>query len=248
MIRKKKEGRRIETFKEVSVSPMWQPEYDHHACREGINPEDHGSELEVASLPREAKLYFPQGRRDILGGPEFSHTQKNRPRHGRHTPTPKRNLPTANLFLAEFTVDTAQMHALVSSTSSLERDVRNFLKSARQFYGLAREPARREMSQGDCGLNLYTKYEDIITGKSEDVDGMEVDIYLLLNRVSQHVKRIRSLLRTSEPELYEKDGEEDSKDEDGEQEEPIYFTTSERLREDDAIRDMTRVDIRSTRS
>ena len=133
MIRKKKEGRRIETFKEVSVSPMWQPEYDHHACREGINPEDHGSELEVASLPREAKLYFPQGRRDIWGGPEFSHTQKDRPPHGRHAPTPIRNLPTANLFLAEFKVNAARMPDLQRATSSLEGNVCNFLKSVSMF-------------------------------------------------------------------------------------------------------------------
>ena len=163
--RKEKEGRRIETIKEISVSPMWQPEYELHTSQEGIIPKKHWDELEVASIPREAKLYFPQGLRDVWGGPEHSHesnltTQAHLGRAKAHTPI--RNLPTENLFLAEFTVDTTRMPALVHSTSSLEKDVRDFLRSANQFYGLAREPARRERSSGDCGLNLYTRFKDLM--------------------------------------------------------------------------------------
>ena len=194
--RKEKEGRRIETIKEISVSPMWQPEYELHASQGGITPIKHWDELEVASIPREAKLYFPQGLRDVWGGPERSH-ESNRtqpspyaaPAVDNHAHTPIRNLPTANLFLAEFTVDTTRMPALVHSTSSLEKDVRNFLRSANQFYGLAREPARRQVTgqatSGDCGLNLYTRFEDFmkhpryhvaalcntIEEQIEDVDG-----------------------------------------------------------------------------
>ena len=101
--------------------------------------------MEVASIPRQAKLYFPQGLTDVWGGPERSHESSRSTMQDaaldKHAHTPIRNLPTANLFLAEFTVDTTRMPALVSSTSSLERDVCNFLKSAAQFYGLAREPA-----------------------------------------------------------------------------------------------------------
>ena len=130
-----------------------------------------------------------------------------------HAQTLTRNLPTANFFLAEFTVDTTHMPALVRSTSSLEKDVRNFLRSANQFYGLAREPARRERSSGVCGLNLYTRFEDFMTHPKyhvsalcttieeqiEDVDGEET------HKVLNHLRKIRALLRTSEPELQELD-------------------------------------------
>ena len=141
---------------------MWQPEYELHTSQVGIGPKKHWDELEVASIPREAKLDFPQGLRDVWGGPETS--QGNGAQHFMygHAQTPIRNLPTANLFLAEFTVDTTHMPALVRSTSSLEKDVRGFLRSANQFYGLAREPARRERSSGDCGLNLYPSFEDFM--------------------------------------------------------------------------------------
>ena len=126
------------------------------------------------------------------------------------------------------------MPALVHSTSSLEKDVRDFLRSANQFYGLAREPARRERSSGDCGLNLYTRFEDFmnhpryhvsalcntIEEQIEDVDGEET------HKVRTHIEKIRALLRISEPELHELDHE-DEPDEDVEEEEPIYFTTWE---------------------
>ena len=35
---KEKDGRHTKTIKDVSVALMWQPEYDHHARREGIQP------------------------------------------------------------------------------------------------------------------------------------------------------------------------------------------------------------------
>ena len=145
---------------------MWQPEYELHTSQEGIIPKKHWDELEVASIPREAKLYFTQGLRDVWVGPECSHESNRSTMQditlNKHAHTPIRNLPTANLFLAEFTVDTTRMPALVHSTSSLEKDVRNFLRSANQFYGLAREPAQRERSSGDCGLNVYTRFEDFM--------------------------------------------------------------------------------------
>ena len=139
--RKENHGQRIETIKEISVSPMWLPEYELHTSQVGIGPKKHWDELEVVSIPREAKLYFPQGLRDVWGGPETSRGKGAQHFMYGHAQTPIRNLPTANLFVAEFTVDTTHMPALVRSTSSLEKDVRNFLRSANQFYGLAREPA-----------------------------------------------------------------------------------------------------------
>ena len=100
------------------------------------------------------------------------------------------------------------------------------------FYGLAREPAQREKLQGNCGLNLYTKYEDFMTHPRyhvgaqcntikehiEDVAGEEA------HKVLNHIGKIRALLRTGEPELHELDGE-DEYDKDVEKEELIYFTT-----------------------
>ena len=67
--RKENHGQRIKTIKEISVSPMWLPEYELHTSQVGIGPKKHWDELEVASIPREAKLYFPQGLRDVWGGP-----------------------------------------------------------------------------------------------------------------------------------------------------------------------------------
>ena len=52
----------------------------------------------------------------------------------------------------------------------------------------------------------------------EDVDGEET------HKVLNHIRKIRALLRTSEPELHELDRR-DEYDEDVEKEEPNYFTT-----------------------
>ena len=60
----------------------------------------------------------------------------------------------------------AKMPALVKAVSSLEVDTRRLLKTARVFYGLAREPAQ----QGDCGLNLYVKCKDFMTHIRYHVD------------------------------------------------------------------------------
>ena len=54
----------------------------------------------------------------------------------------------------------------------------------------------------------------------EDVDGEET------HKVLNYIRKIRALLRTSEPELHELDRQ-DEYDEDVEKEEPIYFTTRE---------------------
>ena len=70
--RKEKDGRRTETIKEVLIQPMWQPEYLHHASREGINIRKHGDDLDIATIPREAKFIFWGS-----GGPDSeSHSDK----------------------------------------------------------------------------------------------------------------------------------------------------------------------------
>ena len=44
-VRTRKENHRwrIETIKEISVSPMWQPEYELHTSQEGITPKNTGT-------------------------------------------------------------------------------------------------------------------------------------------------------------------------------------------------------------
>ena len=127
----RKKGRRIETIKSVTMAPTWEPEYLHHVCREGIQPEPHTDELEVALLPRKAKLYLSK---DNWG--ECDDRQ-----HTKRAPTPIRNLPTANLFLAEVKINMEKLPELVHSVASLEIETCSFLKSARIYYVLAREPA-----------------------------------------------------------------------------------------------------------
>ena len=93
--------------------------------------------MEVEFLPKEAKLHFPVN--DNWSVPVYNRRLDNS--DPPHAPTPIRNVPTENLFLAEFKVNTAQIPALVRAVSSLEVDTHKFLKTARHFYGLAREPA-----------------------------------------------------------------------------------------------------------
>ena len=213
---------------------MWQPEYLHHASREGINIRKHGDDLEIATIPREAKFYF-WGEPAIAGGPDSeSHFDL------KHARTPIRDLPTANLFLAEFSVDTTQMSALAASTSSLERDVRNFLLSCGQFYKIVRclisgqGPTVRGAGYNAGNLNIYERFEDfmnhpryhvgtLVASIEEQIEGEDGEE---AHKVRNLIKRIQALLRTSEQELHELNVKEEY-DEDVEKEEPIYFTTWE---------------------
>ena len=91
-----------------------------------------------------------------------------------------------------------------------------------------------QATSGDCVLSLYARFKDFmkhpryhvgalcntIEEQIEDVDGEET------HNVLNHIRKIRALLWTSEPELHELDRQ-DEYDEDVEKEEPIYFTTRE---------------------
>ena len=57
--RKEKDGRRFKEVTEVTIAPMFGPEFHHYDKRIGISPRQHvENKLELASLPAEAKLDF----------------------------------------------------------------------------------------------------------------------------------------------------------------------------------------------
>ena len=57
--RKEKDGRRLKEIKEIQITPIFQPEFQHYNKKYGISPRHHVEDkLELATLPVEAKLDF----------------------------------------------------------------------------------------------------------------------------------------------------------------------------------------------
>ena len=136
--RREKDGQWFKEITEVTIAPMFGPEFHHYDQRYGISPRQHvENKLELATLPVEAKLDFT--------APD--------PTPGYHWGHPMDSLAASNLFHALFEVDLKKIQHLEYALGRYLGDTQEFLAATRNFYRSTRSQ-RNQRSQ----LNLYPDY------------------------------------------------------------------------------------------
>ena len=135
--RRETDGRRDKEITELTIAPMFGPEFRHYNKKIGITPQPYvENKLELAPLPAEAKLEIANGYGSL------------------HHPMEKS--PAAKLFIAMFRVDLENLPELLYSVITYKTTmVRRFMQTAKKFYGMTYFH-RNQRTQ----LNLYPDYPE----------------------------------------------------------------------------------------